>query len=108
MTMTITSYFCAMLKCRECGAEVQCGNTQEFEEKGTGNVTGYYDPQTGHICGVSEGTGDTFECISCHANKWVEKQHSSNVERLPPQRSGGRQDALVVPDLGQPDGQTKT
>jgi hypothetical protein len=33
---------------------------------------------------------------------------AENAERLPPQRSGGRQDALVVPDLGQPDDQKKT
>jgi hypothetical protein len=30
-----------------------------------------------------------------------------NGERLPPQRSGDRQDAKVVPDSGQPDAQKK-
>jgi len=72
--MSVTSYFCANLSCRECEQEVQVGNTAEFEEKGSGlMLTGYYSPQTGCICGISEGTGDSFECMPCHAMKWAAK-----------------------------------
>ena len=61
----VGSFYCFVLKCHDCQAEIRVGPTQEFEEKGTGKQMGYYDPETGRICGVSQGSGDTFECMPC-------------------------------------------
>ena len=41
------------------------------------------------------------------ARGWAKAIRGHNAPALPPQRSGGRQHALVVPDLEQPDGPKK-
>ena len=77
----LSTYYAFVVKCRICGGEVEVGGTKEFNEKGSGERTAYYHPATHKLCGVSEGTGDTFECLPCHVVKWADSQ-SGDEERF--------------------------
>jgi len=80
MIMPITAYYAFILKCRDCGEEVEVGPTREFiEAKTDKNLTAYYDPQTEKLVGVSEGSGDSFECKRCHAHNWSEEVRNEDV-----------------------------
>lgn len=69
-TVTMTCGF--SMKCRICGAEVIVGNTHEMTEQDTNvRLTAYADANTGFLAGVSNGSGDDFQCISCRAIWWA-------------------------------------
>jgi len=69
----ITATVGVILPCRICHQKVLVGDTQDFKEKETKKqLTSYYSPKTGRLIGISEGTGDTFECLPCHAMAWKE------------------------------------
>jgi hypothetical protein len=65
-----------VLPCRECGSEMQVGPTRAFSEEGLGPRTAYYGPRPWEdhepvgLCGISEGTGGTFECLPCYVTNW--------------------------------------
>jgi hypothetical protein len=83
--MKIKAIYSFVLKCKICGREVSVGDTQEFKEKGTkDNLIAYYSPEVNEegkliIMGISQGTGDTFECFPCHVLKWA-NQSQPNEE----------------------------
>lgn len=68
------------LTCYECATQMSVGETREFNEAGTGKRTAYYGPRPWDddapvgLCGVSEGSGDTFRCLPCHVMRWNEQK----------------------------------
>lgn len=72
MSVEVTMGF--ILPCRSCGCEVMVGGTRDFTETNGEIRTAYYDAQTRRLAGISEGTGDSFECLPCYAVKWHEEQ----------------------------------
>ena len=76
----VTATYGFILTCKICGREIMVGQTKEFEESGTGWKTAYYDPNTAHIAGVSNDTGDSFECILCHVIQWAKSKGDNHDE----------------------------
>ena len=73
----VKSIYGFKLPCRVCENEFLVGPTNEFTEARTDKkLTAYWaaDATAGDkAVGVSEGTGDSFECCPCHAVKWIEE-----------------------------------
>jgi len=69
------SFYGILLRCRICNAEVLVGPTRQFRRRWWPSYrpdrTAYYaaDFTKHRVVGVSEGDGDSFECISCCAEK---------------------------------------
>lgn len=71
----IHTYIGFKLPCRICGVEHIVGECREFVEKKTNRkLTAYWHAEAvdgDKLIGISEGSGDTYECMPCHALKWV-------------------------------------
>lgn len=77
----ITSVIGFKLLCRVCKCEFIIGDhSKPFPEAETWTIlTGYWSADAPHDdekylerpIGYSEGTGDSFECKWCHAEKWA-------------------------------------
>ncbi len=74
--MNIQTYMAFVMKCLDCGLEVEVGPTHEFTEADIdAQRRAYFHPQSNEgdsAVGISEGAGDTFRCMVCHALKWAQ------------------------------------
>jgi len=83
--MAVQTYVAFILKCLDCGLEVEVGPTHKFVGADSGEPRrAYFHPQANegdNAVGISSGTGSTFRCIQCHALRWAEAKKARGGER---------------------------
>lgn len=82
--MNVVSTYSITMTCRLCHKQVGVTfGVTPLVEMGSGkNLSVYYSPDASAVAGVSEGSGDSFECLHCHAARWYE-QYGREMRKQP-------------------------